>query len=44
MALAEEPNARPFSKDFRFEYGIGPVFFLDSFVRKGILFRAEEGS
>ena len=48
MALGEEPGAKPFSKDFQLTHGIGPSSSikasLDSLVKRGILYRAKDGS
>lgn len=48
MALAKEPDAKPFSKDFQFSFSIGPSSSikasLDSLVRKGILYRTTTGT
>lgn len=48
IALSQEPQARPFSKEFQLKYAIGPSSSikasLDSLVKKGILFRSKEGT
>ena len=48
IALSEEPNAKPFSKEFQLKHAIGPSSSikasLDSLVRKGILFRTRKGT
>ena len=48
IALSQEPNAKPFSKDFQLKHAIGPSSSikasLDSLVKKGILFRFPEGT
>jgi len=48
MALAEEPKAKPFSRDFQLKYAIGPSSSikasLESLVRKGILTRSRSGA
>jgi hypothetical protein len=48
IALSKEPDAKPFSKDFQFTYGIGPSSSikasLDSLVKKGVLFRGMDGA
>jgi hypothetical protein len=47
MALSEEPDAPPFSKDFQLRHGIGPSSSikasLDSLCKKGILRKTLEG-
>jgi len=47
IALAEDPEALPFSKDFQMRHGIGPSSSikasLDSLLKKGILYRTLEG-
>jgi hypothetical protein len=47
FALADDPEALPFSKDFQMRHGIGPSSSikasLDSLVKKGILYRSLEG-
>ncbi|BBO70931.1 ATPase [Desulfosarcina alkanivorans] len=47
FALAGDPEALPFSKDFQMRHGIGPSSSikasLDSLVKKGILYRTLEG-
>lgn len=46
-ALAKEPDAKPFSKDFQIKYGIGPSSSIkasfDSLIKKGILYRSLTG-
>jgi len=46
-ALAKEPGAKPFSKEFQFKYGIGPSSSIkasfDSLIKKGILYRSLKG-
>jgi uncharacterized protein len=46
-ALAKEPAAKPFSKEFQFKYGIGPSSSIkasfDSLIKKGILYRSLKG-
>lgn len=48
MALAQTPDAKPFSRDFQLRHGIGPSSSikasLDSLARKGILIRGLSGS
>jgi hypothetical protein len=48
IALSEEPQAKPFSKDFQLKHAIGPSSSikasLDSLVNKGVLFRSREGA
>jgi hypothetical protein len=48
MALSDEPDAKPFSRDFQITHGIGPSSSikasLDSLVKKGILRRRKDGS
>ena len=48
IALSEEPQARPFSKQFQLKHAIGPSSSikasLDSLVKKGILFRSKGGT
>jgi hypothetical protein len=48
MALAREPGAKPFSRDFQLKYGIGPSSSikasLESLVRKGVLSRSRSGA
>ena len=48
IALSKETDAKPFSKEFQLNHGIGPSSSikasLDSLNRKGILFRSLEGS
>jgi hypothetical protein len=48
MALAEEPGAKPFSRDFQLKHAIGPSSSikasLESLVRKGILTRSRSGA
>jgi hypothetical protein len=47
MALSDDPDPKPFSKDFQLTYGIGPSSSikasLDSLVKKGILYKTTEG-
>lgn len=47
FALADDPEAKPFSKDFQLRHGIGPSSSikasLDSLVKKGIVYRTLEG-
>ncbi len=47
IALAKEPDAKPFSRQFQLDHGIGPSSSikasLDSLVKKGILYRALSG-
>jgi hypothetical protein len=48
IALSKDPAAKPFSRDFQLEHGIGPSSSikasLDSLVKKGILFKTLQGS
>jgi len=47
IALADEPQARPFSKNFQMKYSIGPSSSikasLTSLMKKGLLFKTVEG-
>lgn len=47
MALSDNPDSKPFSKDFQLTYGIGPSSSikasLDSLIKKGILYKTTEG-
>jgi len=47
IALADDPEARPFSKDFQMRYGIGPSSSIKaslvSLLKKGIVYRTLEG-
>lgn len=47
IALAEDPDAQPFSKDFQMEHGIGPSSSIKaslvSLLKKGIIHRTIEG-
>lgn len=47
IALADEPEARPFSKAFQLQYGVGPSSSinasLSSLVKKGLLYKTVEG-
>jgi hypothetical protein len=47
IALAQDPDALLFSKDFQMLHGIGPSSSikasLDSLLKKGILFKTLEG-
>lgn len=47
IALAQDPDAFPFSKDFQMLHGIGPSSSikasLDSLLKKGILYKTLEG-
>ena len=48
IALSKDQTAKPFSKDFQLKHGIGPSSSIkasfDSLVKKGILFKALQGS
>jgi len=47
IALANDPDAAPFSKDFQMQHGIGPSSSIKaslvSLLKKGIIFRTLEG-
>jgi AAA+ ATPase superfamily predicted ATPase len=47
IALSQDPEAQPFSKDFQMRHGIGPSSSikasLDSLVKKGILYKTLDG-
>ena len=47
IALAQDPGALPFSKDFQMRHGIGPSSSikasLDSLLKKGVLYKTMEG-
>jgi hypothetical protein len=48
IALSKDQSAKPFSKDFQLQHGIGPSSSikasLDSLVKKGILYKTLHGS
>ncbi len=48
IALSKDQSAKPFSKEFQLQHGIGPSSSikasLDSLVKKGILFKTLQGS
>jgi hypothetical protein len=47
IALADNPDALPFSKDFQMHYGIGPSSSIKaslvSLIKKGIVYRTFKG-